>query len=54
MSGAVGHKRISKEFIKESFLPFPKSLITQKQIVKKNRRIIRADQKIRSNLSTKN
>ncbi len=35
MSGAVGHKRVSKEFIEESILPFPKSLITQKQIVTK-------------------
>ena len=35
MSGAVGHKRVSKEFIEESILPFPKSLSEQKSIVKK-------------------
>lgn len=35
MSGAVGHKRVSKEFIEESILSFPKSLIKQKSIVKK-------------------
>ena len=35
MSGAVGHKRVSKEFIEESILPFPKSLSEQKFIVKK-------------------
>lgn len=35
MSGAVGHKRVSKEFIEENILPFPKSLAEQKIIVKK-------------------
>lgn len=35
MSGAVGHKRVSKEFIEESILLFPKSLIEQKAIIKK-------------------
>ncbi len=33
MSGAVGHKRVSKEFIEDSILAFPKSLIEQKSIV---------------------
>jgi type I restriction enzyme S subunit len=33
MSGAVGHKRVSKEFIEESILPFPKSIKEQKAIV---------------------
>ena len=35
MSGAVGHKRVSKEFIEENILPFPKSLSEQKSIVTK-------------------
>lgn len=35
MSGAVGHKRVSKEFIEENILPFPKSFSEQKSIVKK-------------------
>lgn len=35
MSGAVGHKRVSKEYIEETILPFPKSLSEQKSIVKK-------------------
>jgi len=35
MSGAVGHKRVSKEFIEETILPFPKSLPAQKSIVVK-------------------
>jgi type I restriction enzyme S subunit len=35
MSGAVGHKRVSKEFIEESILLFPKSLSEQKSIVAK-------------------
>lgn len=35
MSGAVGHKRVSKEFIEESVLSFPKSIIEQQAIVKK-------------------
>jgi len=35
MSGAVGHKRVSKEFIEGSILPFPKALSEQKSIVKK-------------------
>jgi type I restriction enzyme S subunit len=35
MSGAVGHKRVSKEFIEESILSFPKSITEQKSIVAK-------------------
>ena len=35
MSGAVGHKRVSKEFIEESILLFPKDLLEQKFIVAK-------------------
>lgn len=35
MSGAVGHKRVSKEFIEEYKLPYPKSHAEQKAIVKK-------------------
>lgn len=34
MSGAVGHKRVSKEFIEESILPFP-NISKQKSIVAK-------------------
>lgn len=33
MSGAVGHKRVSKEFIDNFLLPFPKSLPEQQRIV---------------------
>jgi len=33
MTGAVGHKRVSKEFIENYLLPFPKSLPEQKRIV---------------------
>src|SRR6056297_702227 len=33
MAGAVGHKRISKEFIKDYQLPFPESIQEQKRIV---------------------
>jgi len=33
MAGAVGHKRVSKEFIKEYLLPFPESKEEQKRIV---------------------
>ncbi|MDP8289661.1 MAG: restriction endonuclease subunit S [Candidatus Susulua stagnicola] len=35
MTGAVGHKRISKDFIYSYYLPFPKSLFEQKAIVSK-------------------
>lgn len=35
MSGAVGHKRVSKEFIEESILAYPKSIKEQKAIVAK-------------------
>lgn len=35
MSGACGHKRVSKEFIEDTTLPFPKSLSEQKSIVAK-------------------
>jgi type I restriction enzyme S subunit len=35
MSGAVGHKRVSKEFVEENILSFPKSITEQKAIVKK-------------------
>lgn len=34
MSGAVGHKRVSKEFIENYLIPFPESLNEQKRIVK--------------------
>jgi type I restriction enzyme S subunit len=33
MAGAVGHKRVSKEFINEYQLPFPESIQEQKRIV---------------------
>ena len=33
MTGAVGHKRVSKDFINNYLTPYPKSLKTQKQIV---------------------
>ena len=33
MTGAVGHKRVSKEFIENYLLPFPKSLPEQKRII---------------------
>lgn len=33
MAGAVGHKRVSKEFIEEYLLPFPKSTEEQNRIV---------------------
>jgi type I restriction enzyme S subunit len=33
MTGAVGHKRVSKEFIENYLLPFPKSLSEQQRIV---------------------
>lgn len=35
MSGAVGHKRVSKEFIEAYILPYPKSISKQKSIVAK-------------------
>lgn len=33
MSGAVGHKRVAKEFIENYSIPFPKNISEQKQIV---------------------
>jgi type I restriction enzyme S subunit len=33
MTGAVGHKRLSKEYIENCFLPYPKSLSEQQRIV---------------------
>ena len=35
MSGAVGHKRVSKDWIENSLITFPKSLKTQQTIVQK-------------------
>jgi len=35
MTGAVGHKRVSKDFIENYRLPFPKSMTEQKAIVAK-------------------
>ena len=35
MTGAVGHKRISKDWIENYQLPYPKSITTQKEIVEK-------------------
>lgn len=35
MSGAVGHKRVSKDFIESYLIPYPKALAEQKRIVKK-------------------
>ena len=35
MSGAVGHKRVSKDWIENYIIPLPKSLKTQQTIVQK-------------------
>lgn len=35
MAGAVGHKRVSKDWIENYVIPFPKSLFDQQIIVQK-------------------
>ena len=53
MSGAVGHKRVSKEFIEESILLFPKSIKTQKQIVFKLDALSASTRKLEKNYQRK-